>query len=783
MPVRWDVVWGACFWASIAACAAEGPRVTHVATVAPDVLGITIETGQVIKGRQVPYTKQPGDAIDESQARAPLYVRRGGRTLGALVGARRELIWLFEEVHGGGLDTAWASKPESYRIESADDEQYRRPATPLAVHRKSKPTDMAQVDVWRFEFPMRHVIYLKLRAPLRFGAQYTIRFPGGGLPDYDYRHNPAKNRSEAVHVNQLGFRPDDPAKRGYLSCWLGDGGKLDYPENLRFAVLEDTSGKKVFEGKAILGHAYSAREDAAGKNHNRVNIYYLDFGSLAKRGQYRVCVEGVGSSYSFAIAPDAYREPLRVSLRGFYHQRNGIALKPPYATFDRPRAFHPDDGVKVFHSDCPLLDSGNGLNAKKTDRDNFGNLVRGKTDRIVANAWGGYFDAGDWDRRIQHLAGARLQLELVELFPAYFEKLELNIPESGNALPDAVDEALWGLDVYRRMQTPDGGIRGGIESEEHPRVGECSWQESLTVLAYAPDLWSSYVYAGVAARAAVVLASRNPELAREYRQSALRAMQWAELQWAKSKDTLPHDVRDARNLAALELFRLTGEGAWHEVFLATSAFRDPSQGVFVWQSHDQREAAFLCARLEQPGLDAKVQANARTALVREAEALAQRVRSTGFNWANINEYGPVGVGTLTTPQLIPVRAHYLTRDAKHLETAVLAVQSGMGGNPVNLCYTTGLGHDWPRNPLIVDCRRVGLPVYPGITVYGPINPEQGKGDFAQKLIEPAVYPAVATWPTTEAFFDVFLHPIVCEYTMMETLAPTGYVWGYLAAHP
>jgi endoglucanase len=35
----------------------------------------------------------------------------------------------------------------------------------------------------------------------------------------------------------------------------------------------------------------------------------------------------------------------------------------------------------------------------------------------VPNAWGGYFDAGDWNRRIQHLDATNLLFELAEMFP------------------------------------------------------------------------------------------------------------------------------------------------------------------------------------------------------------------------------------------------------------------------------------------------------------------------------------------------------------------------------
>jgi len=98
------------------------------------------------------------------------------------------------------------------------------------------------------------------------------------------------------------------------------------------------------------------------------------------------------------------------------------------------------------------MNTGNGLNSEDT---NFGGLTRGKTDALVPDAWGGYMDAGDWDRRIQHLAVSLYLLELAELFPDYFSRVSLNLPESNDGLPDIVSEALFTLDCYRRMQTPE----------------------------------------------------------------------------------------------------------------------------------------------------------------------------------------------------------------------------------------------------------------------------------------------------------------------------------------
>jgi endoglucanase len=439
--------------------------------------------------------------------------------------------------------------------------------------------------------------------------------------------------------------------------------------------------------------------------------------------------------------------------------------------------------MKIYQSTTPLMDTSNGLNAKGTDKGNFQNLVKGKTDKIVDNAWGGYFDAGDWDRRIQHMEATRLLLELCELFPDFVKGVKLNLPESGNGMPDLLNEALWNIDFYKRLQTADGGIRGGIESAEHPRFGEASWQESLTVMAYAPDPWCSFIYAGDATRAARVVEPFKPELAKAYRASALKAMEWGEAEYAKIKDQkLPHAVPDARNLAAAELFRDTGKDRWHKIFLATTAFTDPKKDLYVWRHHDQRDAAFVYARTMRESVNEEVKRNALNAIKREADVSVSFGNGTGFRWTKINPWQPASWGVLGAPQATNLlRAHVLAGEAKYLRAAVLACQSAAGANPVNMCYTTGLGVVSPQHPLVVDQRVSMQKPPPGITVFGPMDHQRDPNCFAHAFFRPVLFPKLKDWPVIESYFEIWLYPPVTEFTVMSTLGPNTYVWGYLAA--
>jgi endoglucanase len=768
-----------------ASIAAEPPRVEHLALVAPDIIGITISAGHVEYGRQAPYAKQAGDTVTTNDVHR--FVIRSGKVMGTLVGKDADILCSMDEVLGERFDTAWADQPANYLVTSGQDAHYSTPQRPTTVYRKSKPSDLGMIGIYRFDSPTEHVVYLKLPMPLADRKEYVVSFSHSPLATQTFTFDPARLRSEAVHVNQVGFRPDDPAKIAFLSCWMGNGGGLKYDEGLPFGVFDDATGKSVFEGRTVLSKAATDKtEDAYGKNYSGTDVHMMDFTALTKPGRYRISIKTIGCSYPFEIADDVWRKAFIVSARGFYHQRSGIALGEPFTTYKRPRSFHPDDGMKVYASKTPFMDTGNGLNQKDS---NFGNLVKGKTDEIVANAWGGYMDAGDWDRRIQHLKSTYLLLELGELFPGYFATLPLNLPESGNDLPDIVNEALFNLEFYRRLQLSDGGVRGGIESSEHPRRGEASYQESLTVMAYAPDVFSSYVYSGVAARAARWLASRHAGRAAVYRESALRAMQWAENDREREeRENLmgKHPaVRDVRSYAAAELFWLTGEPKWNDLFVATTLFKEPNAAVpYNWDSLDQVDSAWVYARTDKPGMDTSLKQSCRNAVVKVADSRLESIDRTGFRWAK-HPYGPVVYGALSSPEscVNVVRAHILTGDPKYVRAVVLASQTGAGANPVNMCYTTGLGQRSPKHPLQLDHRIMHQPPPPGITVGGPMdNNIKGLGDpFIGPFAGSAIYPPPNEWPALEAFWDVFWDPMVCEYTVHKPMAGNAYIWGYLAA--
>lgn len=410
-----------------------------------------------------------------------------------------------------------------------------------------------------------------------------------------------------------------------------------------------------------------------------------------------------------------------------------------------------------------------------------------------------YHDAGDWDRHASHLLASRYKLELYEIFPEYFEELDLNIPESENNIPDIVDEALWNIELYHRLQAENGSIRGGIEATEHPVKGSTSWTEELQLYAFGQDdLIATYYYIDLAARAAYILNEHDSERAKELEASALRAMNWAEGYYANTwlpkeseKDNYrtKRDIRDLRNGAALALYRLTGDTKWHDVFLEDTVLDEPNPNIFVWRDAVQRYQAFFYAALLPDELaDTQIRQNAKDGIVKEAAKALAFQEGMAFDIATPDPGKPLHKGFFTAPDAEQqLRAHYLTGDEKFLRNAVLSTNYAAGANPMNTVFTSGINENSIKNALHIDSRNSGRPTPPGITPFGHYDYAEKKDDFVFMInydkYRNRAFPSLDMWPVAESYLDVFNIVMMNEFTVKDPMSQVAYAWGYLAARP
>lgn len=761
---------------------ASSPNVVETYRVAPDIIAVGIQAGKVIIKPYEAYVKQDGDETRKDGE--AVILKRGGKEIGYLLGEKRDGLKYFETFVGDPLLDDPTESLTNYSVISDTGAVVK----PVALWRKSKPTDQVQPGA---TLAMRHVVYLKLPAPLPSGKAFTVKFGDAlNIQQSEFALSTDDNavRSEAVHVPQIGYRADDPIKMGFLSIWLGTGGGYEYPAPPKFAVIHAKTNKPVLTGVAKMAKGKNQADkmwQGKSANYAKTAVYHLDYSALTAPGTYRVAVEGVGASYPFTVGADTWKKAFVTQMRGLFHQRSGVALGEPYTTYKRPRALYPGADVEAFETKYNVVDGDGKTEAGEA-------LEKMATTTPVPEAWGGYHDAGDFNpRRVTHMRVTMAHLELLDIFPTYFGKIKLNIPPKPG-VPDVLTEALFELDVFRRLQKPDGGIPFQIETNGDPNIYEVSWKQTKAEYVTAPDPWASWYYAGVAARAAKLLQKYDPKLAATYRASAIKAMEWGEADYKKRKangtaDKIRWDMTDARNYAALLCYDLTGDAKWNAMFMENTVLKEDKPGVFNWGTAVQRDAAFLYATLpasREP--DAAMKTKAIAALSAQADSALVYAGGNAFKIATPDSGKPMFIGFWSTPDAIELcRAHFLTGDKKYLAGAVAACAFASGGNPSNITYTTGVGANPVKHPFQIDYRATGQAPPEGLTVYGnfdwPNWPDQAWALWPmQYSLGPGCKPTAYDWPVPEAFFDIYLYPAIAEYTV-DAWTPNVYVWGYLAA--
>ncbi len=348
----------------------------------------------------------------------------------------------------------------------------------------------------------------------------------------------------AIIVDQFGYLPD-AAKVAVIT---GERSAAPNLEVRRVDATGSPSGEAVFSGSADLWND-GAVDVASGDRGWR-----FDFSSLDDEGSYVVIdVETGAQSDRFEIAADVYDELLDTALRVFFLNRANVSTITG----------GPSD---PWAAQAALLGPG---------QDGEARWVDDPTPETARDLSGGWYDAGDTNKYVTFAAGPVHQLiSAYEASPHLFDDA-VGITESGNGVPDILDEVRWELEWVERMQNDDGGVllkvgftdwEGAplIEDDVRPRFYEeaCS---SSTIAA-----------AGMFAAGARVFSDIDPIWAAELEDRAIAAWEWAgRTEWrddcdpqivhAGDADRTLDQQRDDWTTAAIHLFALTGEARFADL--------------------------------------------------------------------------------------------------------------------------------------------------------------------------------------------------------------------------
>ena len=715
------------------------------------------------------------------------------------------------------LNTTEAVKPLNYIFTSTDDSNYSSGKNPQTIGRKTKGTEFTWMcQSWANgcvntspDHVEDHWIYLFLPQAMQSGKTYTLEI--GSLArngtTWTFTFDEKKLRSEAIHVNQIGYNPEATEKFAYLYHWAGDKGGVDLTafSGKNFYLLDLKTTQTVFTGKVAfrknkINAETGQASDTPSSNFLGSDVYDCNFSAFKEPGDYKIVIDGIGSSFPFRITPDLYRDVFYTTIRGLYHNRSGIELKKPFTEFERKAPHNPliTNGFagKLKYTSSRFIDWTNGDHAE-ADKAAIEAGIKGSID-----TWGWYQDAGDWDGYFSHLNVPAMLLFAWQISPENYADGELDIPEGKNGIPDILDEASWLVRYFYRTRQElikkgygSGGLGSRVCGDHFGGDGEGkpSYEDvSRTWIVSGEDPHSTYKYSALAAQLAFCLKTLNvadPENV-DWEKEAREAYDWAKANTQtgdeQKKPAMDSFLKDIRGFAAASLYQLTGDATYHDQL--KTDFSAISASTVL--GDETRWGPFVYAAMKNQTTDATLKAKLTTAIRTTANDMVSTANNRACRWGG-NYYFPMLVGQSTTPMVFEIiMAYHVTIDtdltlAKNYKTCIQnTADYFLGNNPLNTTWITGLGLRRPERVFHLDSWYNGKDeMAPGITPYGPWRKESyetGQGPWEMAWAFKSIYPTtVTTWPGHERWFGNTTSPMNAEFTIHQNTILNAVVHGFL----
>ena len=400
---------------------------------------------------------------------------------------------------------------------------------------------------------------------------------------------------------------------------------------------------------------------------------------------------------------------------------------------------------------------------------------------VNPNVVGGHSDAFDWDRHLAHVSNIYDLLLPYLLTGGRIDEDNLGIRESGNGIPDIVDEARNEVDFFLSIRDGEGYSQGVTNPDKDWTV---MFQAGCTTMA----AWANAANSAMLGEAFRI--GGNKPLQKYYTEEAVKAFRYAsrqenlQLDDAQTIGDGSMRGRDFKQLAAAYLYNLTGDKEWEDAMAEECVVKGPDSQIINtgrggwWQVWGV--AAYLTCPHERHY--AELYDNMVASVFAQAYAKNMEPRLTRPSRRSADDPRWQVSENL---QLVML-AHAISQDAaqkKELEQAMYDEAGwGLGRNPANTVEMTGLGQ---RH--ITDCystgRNDGEPgTHPGQTPFNGTetwSPGHNGGDA--RIILELCYPDWNTggWPRQESFFNQRYFWVNGEFTPRETMRGKMALLGYL----
>lgn len=493
----------------------------------------------------------------------------------------------------------------------------------------------------------------------------------------------ASDTTMTILVNQIGYYPD--AQKTALI--RGDAEKFD--------VINAMTGKIVFSGLPGERRYWNLAGDT---------VRSADLTKVTEPGMYSVCLAGSDiCSPVFRIGDHVYSDITRAAIKAFYYNRSGYEITARYGSKWARPAGHPDTAVIVHESAAsPTRPAG-----------------------TVISSPGGWYDAGDYNKYVVNssITGYTLLL-FYQLYPEYCRSLELNIPESGNDIPDIIDELLYNLRWYLTMQDPeDGGVYHKLTTKNFDSF-EMPDKDVQPRYVVQKSTAATLDFAALTAMAYRVFANDPSEELRSLsvrcREASEKAMQWAEkhpgIIYRQPKDITTGTYGDDN---------ISDEFFWARTELALAQNTAPEPGFIEGvragtPSWNQSETLGLISLAFSDNMSfGRLRDEAEKLLVTYADELLKKADICPY-LISLDRFAWGSNSDVANQAMLKIIAMKLTGDRKYLPYIQNDIDYLLGRNATGYCFVTGFG---TLSPVHIHHRPSGAdgvpePV-PGFLVGGP----------------------------------------------------------------
>lgn len=681
---------------------------------------------------------------------------------------------------GSALNATNARRQDSYTISSSTDQAFGTAGKrPLNAHLKSKPWGASATD----NTPaMHHWVFLELPSPMLRDHAYTIGISSGLNTDktsYDLTFNEFQLESPAIRISNIGYDALATYKCADVYQWMGNGGGRDFSryEGNSFHLVNAATLQKELTG-VLQFHLQNSAEPFDGSYYDftKASVWDCDFSSFSGIGTYRLVIEGIGCSDTFRIGVNNFEEAFRVSMQGMFYQRMGCE-KPPAGGFPRSRRPLFMQGVDPVNFTVRISTLNMVTGENPDNRTYYGSSLSGAT---CAASWGGWSDAYDNDQRPLNFKCVFDILLPYYLNPSMFGDGQLYIPETGNGIPDIIDEALWEIDWWLRLRDPSGGYLTGLTNIKPPETVN---------YAGAACAWHGWCVAAACAMAADCFRIGGfADRERTYRDSAVAAFNWASRQSDPMYTTAVSDLmgRDLRMTAAAFLYNLTGETKYEDIVENESMVSDGTARIRR-KGSNQLFATVAYLLSDRPIHYPALRDDMRAALINQAKGeYVDKMAASPTKAARLRHRWE-GQCQTSNEMAMVAAAHRLCAnraDSLHFETGLFSeAEWTLGRNPMGLVQMTGLSSR-AVTQTFAPGRRDGHPgVTPGWTPFMCRDGWKNSDHIVRCMYYTnRCFPTDKTaWPWGEHFWNSRYCVPNSEATPQQTFSQKLVLYGYLCS--